>query len=127
MSMEAVNPFAQMPTTPEPIIAQVRRTLAVDCAAVSCAAGADLDRVAEAAVRRLWDGQVKVFVPVLALREAREVLGVHETQLAAPEPEPAVVARSVRRRPRLNVLRLDGDVLASDERDVLTLDDDRRD
>jgi hypothetical protein len=116
-----------MPTTPEPIIAQVRRTLAVDCAAVSCAAGADLDRVAEAAVRRLWDGRVKVFVPVLALREAREVLGIHEAQLAAPEPEPAAAARSVRHRPRPHGLRLDDDLLASDERDVLILDDDRRD
>ena len=79
--MEAVNPFAQMPTTPEPIIAQVRRTLAVDCAAITCSEGADLDRVAEAALRR----------------------------------------------PHQHVLRLDDDVLASGDQDVLTLDHDRRD
>jgi hypothetical protein len=114
MSMETVNPFARM-FTPEPIIAQVRRTLALSCAAGSCSEKAGRDRVTGAEVRGLWGGRGNVFMPVLALREAWQALGVDQIWLATPESEPAGAVSSVRRRPHPHVLRLDDDVLAACE------------
>ena len=72
--MELVTPFAQMPSTPEPIIAQVRRQLADDDPVSTRVPTGVLDRVADQAVRELWSSRVKTFVPVLALRTAREIL-----------------------------------------------------
>jgi hypothetical protein len=69
--MKAANPFAQVPATPEPVIAQVRRQLEADGLAMPEGA---LDHVVDRAVRELWGSRVKTFVPVLALRQAREVL-----------------------------------------------------
>jgi hypothetical protein len=74
MWMEAANPFAQVPTTPEPIIAQVRRQLADDDHIGMRVPMGVLDRVVDHAVRELWSSRVKYFIPVLALRTAREML-----------------------------------------------------
>jgi hypothetical protein len=73
--------FAQMPTGPEAIIAQVRRDLARDSTTLPAA---DLDALAEDAVHRLWDSRVKVFIPVLALREVRESLAQQGGQGSLP-------------------------------------------
>ena len=53
--MERANPFAQVPSTPEPIIAQVRRQLADEAPLVMTIEASVLDRVAERAVRELWE------------------------------------------------------------------------
>lgn len=74
--MEATTVFAQTPSTPEAIIARVRDELGRACEAVTCPPPAELERLADAAVRELWDSRVKVFVTVLAVREAREMLVV---------------------------------------------------
>jgi hypothetical protein len=79
--MGPVTPFAQMPATPEPIIAQVRRQLADDPVLGTPLEPSLLDHVAERAVRELWESRVKTFVPVLALRQARELL--HDQGIAA--------------------------------------------
>jgi len=69
---EASNPFAQIPTTPESIIAHVRRQLATDAPRVMMLEPTVLDQVAERAVGELWGSRIKTFVPVLALRQARD-------------------------------------------------------
>lgn len=74
--MEASTVFAQTPASPEPIIARVRDELGRVCEVATCPSAGELDRLADAAVRGLWDSRVKVFVPVLAVREAREMLVV---------------------------------------------------
>ena len=56
--MQATNPFAQMPTTPEPIIAQVRRQFADDDRVGAQVPTGVLDRVADQAVRELWGSPV---------------------------------------------------------------------
>ena len=113
--MEASNLFAQMPSTPEPIIAQVRRDLDADCAAAVCARGIDLDGLAETSVLALWDSRVRVFVPVLALREARETLGVHGGMLPASEAESSHAIVDA-------IPLLGRDALTIDERDILAHD-----
>jgi hypothetical protein len=120
--MGPVTPFAQTPATPEPIIAQVRRQLADDPVLDMPLEPSLLDHVAERAVRELWESRVKTFVPVLALRQARELLhdqgiaadrwqvsGIEST--ATAEPRPA-------ERPRHDVLHLDADVLRLDDQGV---------
>lgn len=87
------RPLAPGPTTPEAIIVQVRAQLAADAVGGLAPHAADLDRVAEAAVRRLWGGRVTAFVPILALRAAREALralgpGGEETGTGPPRPVP---------------------------------------
>jgi hypothetical protein len=74
MPMEPANPFAQVPSTPELIIAQVRRQLADDDQVGKWVPVGVLDRVADLAVRELWSSREKTFVSVLALRTAREML-----------------------------------------------------
>ena len=76
--MQAASPFAQTPTTPESIIAQVRRQLADDASRVMAVETIVLDQVAERAVRELWGSRIKTFVPVLALRLAHEILRDNE-------------------------------------------------
>jgi hypothetical protein len=96
-----------MPVSPEPIIAQVRRQLADDARVGPRLPPDLLDRVADRVVRDLWESRVKVFVPVLALRQARELLqelpadqGVEitaEREMAAMETaEPPAVERASR-------------------------------
>jgi hypothetical protein len=87
--MKSATPFAQAPTTPEPIIAQVRRQLERDGLAMPGGA-LDLDSVVDRAVRELWHSRVKTFVPVLALRQAREML--RELSLAQPLPPDSPVS-----------------------------------
>ena len=110
--MDAANPFAQMPTTPEPIIAQVRRQLADDAPPDRSVETSLLDHVAERAVRELWSSRVKTFVPILALRQARAVLREQAVTITAarPEtrfPEEPVVMRSASDKPRWDVLPID--------------------
>lgn len=73
--MEATTVFAQTPSTPEAIIGRVREELARACAETACPPTDELERLADAAVRELWDSRVKTFVTVLAVRQAREMLG----------------------------------------------------
>jgi hypothetical protein len=124
--MESANPFAQMPITPEPIIAQVRRQLADDAPLDSSVETALLDHVAERAVRELWGSRVKTFVPVLALREARAALREQGVPMATARPDPRsadepVARRSASEKPRWDVLPIHGDVVPVDDRDVLSL------
>jgi len=91
--MEPATPFAQVPTTPEPIIAQVRRQLDDDARGGAPVPPGVLDRVADDAVRQLWPSRVKTFVPVLALRTARERL--HKPAVASSPPEVTFTAVSV--------------------------------
>ncbi len=119
--MGPVTPFAQMPATPEPIIAQVRRQLADDPVLGTPLEPNLLDHVAERAVRELWESRVKTFVPVLALRQARALLHEQGIEIAADgrqvsgtgsmataQPRPV-------ERPRQDVLHLDADVLRLDD------------
>jgi hypothetical protein len=122
--MGSVTPFAEMPTTPEPVIAQVRRQLADDAALGAPLEANLLDHVADRAVRELWESRVKAFVPVLALRQARELLHDQGMGLAAKRPQtsgterPAPVASREAERPRRDVLHLDADVLRLEDGDV---------
>lgn len=125
--MELVTPFAQTPSTPEPIIALVRRQLADDPQVGNSVSTGVLDRVADAAVRDLWSSPVKTFVPVLALRTARETLRDQALFTMAARPVIGHVddAWSVPDRPAErvpgDVLSIDGDVSSVDDRDRLSL------
>ena len=125
--MEAANPFAQVPSTPEPIIAQVRRQLADDDHVGMWVSVGVLDRVADHAVRELWSSRVKTFVPVLALRTAREILREQDLLISMEQLErrlvgvpPAAMLPREERQPR-DVLPIAGDVVSIDDRDVLHL------
>ena len=65
------SPFATQPTTPDGIVAQVSRRADEECAGDSCRIGPQLDACVRDAVDAVWDGRVKTFVPVLALRRVR--------------------------------------------------------
>ena len=123
--MGPVTPFAQIPATPEPIIAQVRRQLADDPALGTPLEPSLLDHVAERAVRELWESRVKTFVPVLALRQARELL--HDQGIAADRWQVrsagsmATAEPRQAERPRQDVLHLDTDVLRLDDQGVRLL------
>ena len=123
--MEPANLFAQVPSTPEPIIAQVRRQLADEAPLVMTIEASVLDRVAERAVRELWESRVKTFVPVLALRDARQVLREQDLLTSVEHPDQhradALVAAShpSEERRRRDVLPIDGDIVSIDDRDVL--------
>jgi hypothetical protein len=125
--MGPATPFAQTPATPEPIIAQVRRQLADDPVLGTPLEPTLLDRVADRAVRELWESRVKTFVPVLALRQAREILRDHEGEIRIERPEPHGVRRTHLadpprgESPKQDGLHIAADVLPLDERDVLPL------
>jgi hypothetical protein len=127
MPMDAAIPFAQVPTSPEPIIAQVRRQLADEVRTGLVSHGPVLDRVADRAVRELWGSRIKTFVPVLALRQAREMLRQQDLLIPTHQPQrPPVDASIVVTLPaeewqRRDVLAVDGDVVSIDDRDVLRL------
>lgn len=125
--MDAANPFAQVPTTPEPIIAQVRRQLSDEGWPGLVNHGPVLDRVADRAVRELWGSRIKTFVPVLALRQAREMLRQQDVLISMDQPQRPSATESMAtprplgaRQPR-DVLPLDDDVVSIDDRDVLHL------
>jgi hypothetical protein len=123
--MGPVTPFAQMPATPEPIIAQVRRQLADDPVLDTPLEPGLLDHVAERAVRELWESRVKTFVPVLALRQARELL--HDQGIAADRWQVSGAGSTITaeplqaERPRQDVLHLETDVLRLDDQGVQLL------
>jgi hypothetical protein len=124
--MSLSTPFAEMPSTPEPIIAQVRRLLAEDVPQDMMVETTVLDSVADHAVRELWDSRIKTFVPVLALRQAREVLQ-EQDRLNMPEhvavgaSQAATTSAPRDERPVQEVLAIPDDVLPLDERDVLPM------
>jgi hypothetical protein len=124
--MPLMTPFAQVPATPEPIIAQVRRQLLDDADEAMRVQVDVLDRVADRAVRELWGSRVKTFVPVLALRTAREMLREQDLLITAERParrraEGLPTAMPLVERPRPDVLSIPGDVMAHDDQDVLSL------
>jgi hypothetical protein len=126
MPLDAANPFAQVPTTPEPIIAQVRRQLADEAWPGMVSQGPVLDRVADRAVRELWGSRIKTFVPVLALRQAREMLRQQDVLISMYQPQRSHVDESTatrlfEERQRRDVLPVDTDVVSIDDRDVLHL------
>ena len=123
--MELVTPFAQTPSSPEPIIAQVRRQLADDDRVGARVPTGVLDRVADQAVRELWSSRVKTFVPVLALRTARELLRDQDVLITVGLPMMrngeealAVMPRAVERTPQ-DIIHIESDVLPFDDRDRL--------
>ena len=127
--MERLTPFAQMPSTPEPIIAQVRRQLMEDDRFGTQIPGGVLDRVADRAVRELWGSPVKTFVPILALRDAREILREQDLVISAQRTavrhiESAWTADRSRVEQPLQVqdaLSIENDALPLDERDGLPM------
>ena len=124
--MDAATLFAQMPTTPELIIAQVRRQLDDEAWSGLADRAIVLDRLADQAVRDLWGSRVKTFVPVLALREARQILREQEVLLTTEHPERQITdepaaTRPVEERRRRDVLPIGGDSVSVDDRDVLHL------
>ena len=125
--MELVTPFAQTPSSPEPIIAQVRRQLADDDRVGARVPTGVLDRVADQAVRELWSSRVKTFVPVLALRTARELLRDQDVLITVGLPMMrngeealAVMPRAVERTPQ-DIIHIESDILPFDDRDRLPL------
>jgi hypothetical protein len=129
MPMENLTPFAQMPATPEPIIAQVRRQLAEDDRFGSQIPSGVIDRVADRAVRELWGSRVKTFVPILALRQAQEILREQDVVISARRTqvrhvESAWTAGQSRVEQPLQVhdaLSIEDDAHPLDERDVLPM------
>jgi hypothetical protein len=124
--MPLVTPFAQMPSTPEPIIAQVRRQLSDDVPQGMTVEDTVLDSVATYAVRELWESRIKTFVPVLALRQAREVLREQDLLMTAEPREVRSSDESTEispqvERSRRDVLAIQGDVMTHDDQDVLLL------
>jgi hypothetical protein len=123
--MQSRSPFAQMPATPQAIVSQIRRQLDADTGQGGKVPESLLDQVAGEAVRQLWDSRVKTFVPVLALRQAREwlrdqdvVLGVTHQAVQA-EASRTVTAHEPSQRG--DILSVAGDVLPRDEQDRLAL------
>jgi len=125
--VELVTPFAQTPPTPEPIIAQVRRQLADDDRVGARVPTGVLDRVADQAVRELWSSRVKTFVPVLALRSAREILRDQDVLVTMDLPMMrngeealATMPRAIESTPQ-DIVHVESDILSFDDRDRLSL------
>lgn len=84
--MAETNAFAEAPPTPELFVARVREELGAVYAHADVPA-AEIDRAAVDAVDELWDRPIKTFIPVLALRAARErVAAAAATPPAATQP-----------------------------------------
>src|SRR5687768_5742287 len=97
--------FAQPTAGPEAIAARLRRDLGREAAAAGRGEG-ELARLAEASVATLWGAsRVKAFVPLLALRAARDALRAGG---GARDPAPAGAPRGPA------PARRDEDVLALD-------------
>jgi hypothetical protein len=123
--MESANPFAQVPATPEPIIAQVRRQLRAEAGGALPHEDSRVDGVVDRVVHDLWGGRVKTFVPVLALREARDLLHVSHAAvpgLAAASAAEATATAAAVQRPARDVMPIEHDALPLDRRDVLSVD-----
>ena len=75
--METENAFGEVTLTPEAVIARVRNEVKRDCEVGRfdpCPPTDAVDRVVTIAVNDLWQGRVKTFVSLLALRAVREEL-----------------------------------------------------
>jgi hypothetical protein len=122
--METLSPFAQVPATPQAIVSQIRRQLGADTRQERVPESL-LNQVADEAVRQLWDSRVKTFVPVLALRQAREWLRDQDVVIGITyQAEQATVSQSVtpEKSPRgRDALSMEGDVLRCDEQVRLSL------
>jgi hypothetical protein len=88
--MEFASSATQAAATPEAVVAQVRRQLSLDLIESAGDQRHQVDRIVETTVRELWSGRVKTFVPVLALREARDYL--REQRSTAPVIQPRLIA-----------------------------------
>ena len=80
--METENAFGRVTVSPEAVIARVRNEVKRDCEVGRfdpCPPTEAVDRVVATAVSELWNSRVKTFVPVLALRTAREMNEVRRT------------------------------------------------
>ena len=125
--MGPVTPFAEMPSTPEPIIAQVRRQLADDARVGARVPTGVVDRVADQVVRELWSSRVKTFVPVLALRTAREILRDRDVMVSVHLPmmrngqEARVPMPRPAERTLHDIVQVESDILSIDDRDRLPL------
>ena len=125
--MQLMTLFAQTPATPEPVIAQVRRQLADDDLVGARVPTGVLDRVADQAVRELWSSRVKTFVPILALRTARDILRDQDVLIAAELPkirdgdEAVAMMHLPAERASRDLLQIDEDVLSFDDRERLSL------
>ena len=127
--MDAASPFAQSPLTPEPIIAQVCRQLRAESGDDGPPGESLVDGMVDRVVRELWSGRVKTFVPILALRETRQLLrDARATASADAEPRLAPTAQFI--GPEFQAAHLGRhaaarrDALAVDRRDALRVDDD---
>ena len=127
--MDAATPFAQSPSTPEPIIAQVRRQLRAESGEDGSPGESLVDGMVDRVVRELWSGRVKTFVPILALRETRRLLrDARATASVDAEPRLAMTARIP--GPELQATHpgrdaaARRDALGVDRRDALRVDDD---
>jgi hypothetical protein len=124
MPMDSATTFVQIPTTPEPVIAQVRRQLADEAWSGLVSHGRFLDRVADRAVRELWGSRIKTFVPVLALRQAHEMLRPQDALIAMYQPqrprtdESAAAPRPLDARQRRDGVAIDEDAVSVDDPDV---------
>ncbi len=65
------NPFAELARTSDAVVAAVYRRATEECAEDRCSIAQHLDGCVREAVDAVWDGRVKTFVPVLALRRVR--------------------------------------------------------
>ena len=82
--------------------------------------------MADRAVRELWGSRIKTFVPVLALRQAREMLREQDLLISMYQPRRSYADESTAGRPlgerqRRDVLPVEADVVSIDDRDVLHL------
>ena len=82
-----------------------------------------LDQVAESVVRELWASRIKTFVPVLALRQAREMLRDQDLATCEPRPEKRHTGESMPlpahdERRGTDAYSIHDDVKMGDDRDV---------
>ena len=108
------------PVTPEAIIAQISRQLNADLPEEASLERRQIDRIVESSVRELWSGRVKSFVPILALRQARDLLDREGYSSAAiVRQTPASVARAHVATTTRDSLPLGNDVVAVQPDDAL--------
>lgn len=95
--MDSRTLFAQPVITPEATIDRVRQDLLAEWSGLG-PSPREISEAAQASVHALWESKIKLFVPVLALRDARSSLGTMRLQPASAvtsmlsrlDPVPAV-------------------------------------
>jgi hypothetical protein len=97
-AMATTNPYADVPTTPDPFINRVRK----DLLSLEAAKATDANLIAIVAkdeVLALWSRPVKTFIPVLALRAARTRLfpdaSIAPPSLIFAQAEPVTVVAAI--------------------------------